>query len=120
MVVMDRTAQSKTKLPPLKERVRVCGVAAKSGISRKVVVAEEIEGGAMKIVASGTGNHVHRACVRNTRREIEICGGDLKLLHHFLGESHLRAERAHRHNAAAVHRDPRAAAPRSGVASRCP
>ena len=66
----------------------------------------------MEIVASGARDHVHRASVGNTGRKIEIRGRDLKLLHHFLREAHLRAERAHRHDAAAIDRDPRSAASR--------
>ena len=71
----------------------------------------------MEIIASGARDHVHRACVGDTGRKIEIRGRDLKLLHHFLGEAHLRAERSHRHDAAAIDRDPRSAASRSGIAS---
>src|ERR1017187_6352256 len=71
----------------------------------------------MELIPSGARDHAHRSCVSGTGRKIEIRGRDLKLLHHFLREAHLRTERSHRHDAAAIDCDPCSATSRSGITS---
>src|SRR5690348_12059822 len=82
------------------------------------MVAEEEKCCPMEAVASRACDHVYGARVGSAGRKIEVRGRNLKLLHHFLREAHLGAERAYRQDAAAIHRDSRTAASCSGVAAR--
>ena len=78
-----------------------------SGISGELVVAEEIESRAVEIVASGARNDVHGSRFGNASRKIETDGRNLKLLHGFLREVHLRTSEAHRGDASSVNRNAR-------------
>src|SRR5947209_13153941 len=113
----DGTARGQAKLSALKERIGIRGVPAESWIRRQRVIAEEVKCCAMEIIASGPCDDVYRPRVGGTGRKIEISGRDLKLLDDLLRKTHLRTERSHRHNAAAINRDPRSTSSRSGIPS---
>src|SRR5579871_4710594 len=51
-VAVDRTAERRTELPPLEERIGICGIAIERGIGGQVVVAEEIECCPVEVVAA--------------------------------------------------------------------
>src|SRR5262249_28577687 len=106
-VPADGPAEGETELSPLEERIEIRRVTVQSRIRGQLVVAEEIESGAVEIVASGARDHVDRPCGGNTGRKVKIHGRNLELLHHFLGEAHLRASHAHRRDAAPIHREDR-------------
>ena len=57
----DGAADGEPELPALEERVRIGGIAVERGIGGELVVAKEIEGGAVEIVASGAGDDVDRS-----------------------------------------------------------
>src|SRR5262245_5560314 len=109
-VAAQGATKRQTKLPSLEERIRIGGITIESRVSRQLVIPEEIERGTMKIVASGSGNHVDCAACSETRRQVEVQRRDLKLLDHLLGEPHGRAAIADGHDAASVDRYTRRAA----------
>src|SRR5262249_20616038 len=69
-VPADRAAQCEAELTPLEEGVRVRGIAIERWISGQLVIAEEIERGAMEIVPARARDHVDRSGVREARRQI--------------------------------------------------
>src|SRR5215471_4104982 len=109
-IAADGAADSEAKLPALKEGIRVGGIAVERGVGGQLVIAEEVDAGAVEFVASGPCNHVDRPGIGDACREIEVHGRDLELLHDFLREAHLRAAIATRHDAAPIHRDARSPA----------
>ena len=84
MVAADGAAESETELAPLKKRVPVGGIAVERGLGSQLVVAEEVESGAVEVVASGPRDDVHCSGVGGPGREIEIHRRNLELLDDFL------------------------------------
>src|SRR6185369_15701657 len=109
-VVAKGPARRGTKLAALKEWIGIRGVARQRGISGQRVIAKEKEGGSMQGIRSGASHDIDGARVGRSRRQIEIRGRYLKFLHHLLRKAHLGTERAHRHDAAAIHRNARSPA----------
>src|SRR5262249_8289631 len=82
-------------------------------IRRNIVVAEEIEPAAMKLIAARARNYIDRSNGGVAGRKIEIEGCELKLLHGLLGEGLSRAARDAVIDVGAVNRD---AGQRTGAA----
>ena len=85
-VLHDGTTKSEPCLAAREKRVGIERIALERGIDRQVVIAEIEEAGAMELVGSAAGDDIDCAARRDARGEIEIHGGDLELLHHFLRE----------------------------------
>src|SRR5262245_50432622 len=108
-VTPDGAAEAKAKLPPLKERVRIGGIAVERGIGGQRMIAEKVEARAMQFVAARTRDHVDCCAVGGFRSEVEIHSRSLELLDDFLRKAYRRAAVSHCHDTAAIYCDARAA-----------
>ena len=108
-IAADRATGREAELLPLEERLRIVRVADERWIGRQVVVAEEIEEGALRLVAAAPRDDVDRSGVGHAGREVEIHRRYLEFLKPFLREPHLRAAERHRGDAASIHGEARTA-----------
>ena len=81
LVGADRTAEGGAKLVTLKRRSRTLVIEI-----RRIegVIAQELEGGAVQLVAARPRHDVDRAARADPRREIEVHRRNLELLHDLL------------------------------------
>src|SRR5579871_6724188 len=102
-ILDKRTAHPKSGILSLEEGVRQESASFQHRISGHVVIAIEIEGAAVIIVAARAGNDVDGSNTTEAVRYVVVQGCDLKLLHHFLGEvNHRSSPIVHIHNAQAI------------------
>src|SRR5262245_54494405 len=73
-IATDRSAQSKTKLSPLKEwiLIRTGGKAAERGICRQLMIAKIVKRRAMEIVGPRACDDIDGSCKSQSRGKIEI------------------------------------------------
>src|SRR5262249_34969768 len=109
-VATDRTAERKTKLPPLEKRVGSLRIAIERRIGGQFVISKKIEPGAVQVVSAGPRDDVHRTGIRDACGEVEIDGGDLEFLDRFLGKTHPGTGVTRLHDAATIDRDAGSAA----------
>ena len=68
------------------ERIGGERVAAEGGVSGEVIVAEEVIGAAVEIIAAGAGDDVDGAAGGDAGGEVKIGGRNLEFFDDFLGE----------------------------------
>ena len=86
LVLLDRTAEDAAGLLPGEFRIVGQRIASQARIGGHLVVAMVVVPGAAKIVRAGARHDVDRAEGRDARREVEVRGRDLELLHYLLRE----------------------------------
>ncbi len=77
----DRTAQRSAELVALEQRALQSGAVVGPGVGVQLVVAQILEGGAVEVVRSAAGDHIHCAAVGFAELRVELIALNVDLLH---------------------------------------
>src|SRR5215813_3083357 len=83
LVLLDGSADAEAVLPAHKEGIRIEGIAPQRRIGGHIVIAEEKEAAAVKLVGARAGDDVDGAGRDGSRGKVEVEGADLEFLDGF-------------------------------------